>query len=284
MKGGYFLLNGRFHKEEDSVFNLADLTRRTEGFSEVFRAEHNEILFHESICSHLLATAWTIGLDLTGSIDREGRLLQKDVSRLLNKNKLYLAAKIKIQIYPSNGHINILLSAAEIGRGFYPVHEPGLLLSFYRDNRQEIQSTSAYSTSGSFVRQAARRNAEELNRPNMILLNKPGNACETIDGSFAYLNSDHVIFTTDCSGGYRCAIKEKVIQSVKEAGFQPQEKDQITPDDLLNAEELFLYDACNGIQKVLGLEERRFFSTKTQLIAGKLSELAKKDREEKITD
>ncbi len=282
MKGGYFLSNGRFHKEEDSVFNLADLTRRTDGFSEIFRAEHNEILFQKSISSHLLATAWTIGLDLSGTIDPEGRFLQKDVSRLLNKNKLYLASKIKIQIYPYNRNINILLSAEEIERGFYPVHEPGLLLSFYRDNLQEIQPASVYSTSGNFVRQMARRNAEELNKPNMILLNKRGNACETVDGSFAYLNSDQVIFTTDWSGGYRCAIKEEVIQSVKEAGFQPQEKEQITPDDLLDAEELFLYDACNGIQKVLGLEDRRYFSTKTQLIAGKLSELAKKDRAERV--
>lgn len=282
MIGGYFLLNGRFHKENDAVFDLADLTLRIEGFSEVFRAEHNEILFRESICNHILATAWTIGLDLTGSIDPEGRLLQKDVSRLLNKNKLYLAAKIKIHIYPSNRHLNILLSAEEIERGYYPVHEPGLLLSFYRDHLQEIQSTSVYSTSGNFVRQMARRNAEELNGPNLILLNKQGNACETIDGSFAYLNNEEVIFTTDCSGGYRCAIKEDVIQSVKEAGFRPQEKDKIAPDELLQAEELFLFDACNGIQKVLGLDDRRYFSTKTHLIAEKFSKLARKDREGKV--
>ena len=73
MKGGYFLLNGRFHKENDTVFTVADMAQRAEGFCESFRAEHNEVLFVESISSHLLATAATIGADLTGLIDADGR-------------------------------------------------------------------------------------------------------------------------------------------------------------------------------------------------------------------
>ena len=72
--------------------------------------------------------------------------------------------------------------------------------------------------------------------------------------------------------------------AAKEAGFQTEELEIINPDELLQAEELFLFDACNGIQKVLGLEDRRYFSPKTKLIAAKLSELAKKDRDDRITN
>jgi branched-subunit amino acid aminotransferase/4-amino-4-deoxychorismate lyase len=89
-------------------------------------------------------------------------------------------------------------------------------------------------------------------------------------------------FPSAASGGYRCAILEEVVQSVRKAGFQTTEKNRITPEDLLEAEELFLFDSCNGIQKVLGLEDQRYFSTSTALIATKLAELAIKDREERI--
>lgn len=284
MKGGYFLLNGRFHKETDAVFTVADLVQRAEGFCESFRAEHNEILFAESISNHLLATAATIGADLSGLIDADGRFLRKDVSRLLNKNKLYLAAKIEIQIFPSNSKVNMLLRAEEIPRGYYPPSEPGLLLSIFRDQFQEIHSNSGYTTSGLFVRQCAGRRAKELNQPNIILLNREGNACETVNGSLAYLNQNQVIFTSELEGGYNCAIRNQVIQSAKDAGFITVVKERISPDELLQAEELFLYDTCHGIQKVLGLEDRRYFSTKTQLIAEKLSALAKRDREERITN
>jgi len=284
MKGGYFLLNGQFHKETDTIFTVADLARRAEGFCESFRAEHNEALFAESISNHLMATAATIGVDLSGLIDADGRYLRKDVSRLLNKNKLYLAAKIEIQIYPADSKVNILLLAEEIPRGYFTPSEPGLLISIFRDQLQEIHSNSGYSTSGLFVRQCAYRKAQELGQPNTILLNRDGNACETVNGSLAYLNQDQVIFTSELEGGYNCAIRNQVIQSAKDAGFITVVKERISPDELLQAEELFLYDACHGIQKVLGLEDRRYFSTKTQLIAEKLMALAKKDREERITN
>jgi hypothetical protein len=278
MKGGYFLLNGRFHKESDFVFTLSDLTNKVNGFSEFFRAEHNEILFPESICTHLLATAASIGIDLTGQIDAKGKLLQNDVSRLLNKNKLYLAAKIGIQLYPSGGKINIILHAEEIERGYYAPKEPGLLISFFRDDLKEIHPAASCSIFGPLIGQAAKQQAAMLSKPNMILLNLNGCACESIGGSFAFIEKDKVFFPSERSGGYRCAILKEIEQSVQSAGFVALEKENISPDDLLSAEELFLFDTCNGIQKVLGLEEQRYFSTKTHLVAEKLSALAREDR------
>jgi branched-subunit amino acid aminotransferase/4-amino-4-deoxychorismate lyase len=281
MKGGYFLLNGRFHKEEEAVFTLEDLSNTCSGFREQFRSEHNEVLFAPSICQHLIATAETTGIDLTGLIDPEGKLLRKDVSRLLNKNKLYLAAKIEILVFASIDRINFLLRAKECERGYFPLKEPGLLLSLYHDRLKEISSHPAYATSGSFLRQKAFQKAQSLGQPNIILLNSLGFACECIHGSFAMVNENQVTFPASSSGGYRTAILEKVILAVQEAGFSTSEKEVITPDELLLAEELFLFDSSDGIQTVLGLEDRRYFGTKTQWIAGKFSALARKDREEK---
>ena len=281
MKGGFFLLNGQFCKENEPVFRLADFDDRVGGFKEFFRAEHNEILFPESISAQLLATAWSIDMDLTGQLDPAGRILRKDVSRLLNKNHLYHAAKIEIQIYPGANQLNILLRASEIEKGYYPVKEPGLLISFYSDQLKDIRPNACYATFGLYFQQACIRAAREQNKPNMLLLNKDGYVCESIGGSFAFTINGTVYFVAENSGGYHCALKEEVIKSVKEAGFKPAEKENITTDDLLQAEELFLFDACNGIQKVLGLEDRRYFSTKTSLIAEKLTFLATLDRNDK---
>ena len=282
MKGGYFLLDGRFHKEEEAVFTLADLGCHVEGFTEHFRAEHNEVLFLESIAHHLAATASTLGLEIEEIVGADGRLLRKDVSRLLNKNKLYLAARIGIHIYPSGDKIHCILHAEEMVRGYYPLKEPGLLISFYRNHQKETEPVTGYMTSGFLARQGAKRQANEQQRTDQILLNKEGNCCETINGSFAYRNKKMLTFPSAASGGYRCAILDDVVQSARKAGFQTVEKDGITPDELLEAEELFLFDACNGIQKVLGLEDQRYFSTCTPRIAAKLAEMARKNREERI--
>ena len=282
MKGGYFLLNGQFHKEQEAVFSLADLTGRAEGFSETFRAEHNEILFSESIGHHLQRTAQSIGADLTELIGNQGRRLRTDVSRLLNKNKFYLSAKIELQFFQSEDQYHLVLRAGEMGRDYYPILEPGLILSFYSHQLKEIRTTPSYATDGLFLRQAAIRTALELQSPNLILLNREGFCCESIGGSFALINKDRVFFPSASSGGYRCAIQEEVRQSAQEAGFSTEEREDIRPSELLEAEELFLFDACNGIQKVLGLEDRRYYSTKSHQIALRLSDLARKDREDRV--
>ncbi len=281
MKGGYFLRNGRFNREDEAVFSLEELSQRTDGFSEYFRAEHNEILFAEAVCSHLHAAATSIGVDLTELLKFDGRLLRRDVSRLLNKNKLYQAAKIHIQIYPAMGQNQILLSAQEIEKGYYPISEPGLILSFFRDYLVEDNASTPFLEAGFFVRKAALRRARELNQSEMILLNGEGCACQTIHGSFAYLEEGTLFFTSNRPGAYNCAIRETIMLCAKESGFTPQVKETITTEELLQAEELFLYDDCNGIRKVLGLEDERYYSTKTQLIATRLSEKAREDREER---
>ena len=264
MKGGYFLFNGQFYKEGDAVFTLADLSQRASGFSEFFRAEHNEILFPQAISAHLIAIAETANLEISGPIGSEGRLLRKDVSRLLNKNKLYLAARIGIQVYRSGDHINSILTAQEMERGYYPLNEPGLLLSF--NNTQ---------TAEPFSFQNSLRLVGEQNNPDLIILNSSGYTCRNHFFSVAYIEKDQVFFTTESSAQKKCAIWEEVFKSAKEVGLRPMEKENVTPEMLLEADEVFLYDACSGIQKVLGFEDRRYFSPKTKLIAEKLSERAR---------
>lgn len=281
MKGGFFLYDGQFCKLGDAVFTLSDMSARAAGFSESYRAEHNELLFREDVTGHLLATAHSLGIDLSGWTGTDGKLLQRDVSRLLNKNKLYLAAKIIIQVFASEGRVHILLGCEELERGYFPLKDPGLLVSVYRDHRKEAKSDFSYAPFGYFIQQSAARYASEFNEPNMILLNSDGYACESIEGSFAYIASGTVVFPGPGSGGYLCSLKEAVVTCAKESGLIPVDSDSIDCSDLLDAEELFLFDACNGIQKVLGLEDQRYFSTKTAKIAERLTAMAILDRNQR---
>lgn len=264
MKGGYFLFNGQFHKEGDSVFTLADLSGRSEGFEETFRAEHNEIIFPIAISEHLIATAESTGLEISSMIGPQGRLLRKDVSRLLNKNKLFLAARIGIQVYRTGEKINCILTAEEVERGYYPLNEPGLLLTFC-----DVPLSGTYKSQTGFYL------ADELNKHDLINLNNSGFVSKSLFCSIAYIEKEHVFFAVDSSSPRRCAIMEEIIRSSKEVGLVPQKKENVTPEMLLEANEVFLYDSCQGIYKVLGLEDRRYFSPKTKLIAENLRERAK---------
>ena len=276
MKGGYILANGKFHCENDPLFTGLDLHRLSCGIKESFRAENNLILFAQDNFIHLANAMMALGLPTPKDWDLPR--LMNDVSRLLNKNHLFLAARVSIHLFPGSDNTGYLLTAEEIPKGFYPLNEPGFLIDFYKEGEKSDTKLNFYEPSSRFLWICAGSNAILNSKHNLILSNKKGYACEGIASSFGYLKDNSAIFPSLASGGYYPPINAKIMKCAKNCGFKVVAKDDISHEDLLNADELFLIDNCLGIQKVLGLKNRRYYSTKTTAIATKLKEIATKEQ------
>jgi len=252
VKGGYILANGKFHCENDLLFTGLDLHKLSNGIKESFRAENNLILFVEDNFNHLVKAMTALGFPIPKDWDLP-RLLQ-DVSRLLNKNHLFLAARVSIHLFPESDNTDYLLTAEEIPKGFYPLNEPGLLIDFYEEGEKSDTNLNAYEPSSRFLWISATNVAKAKSKHNLILSNKKGFACEGIASSFGYLKDNSAIFPSPASCGYHPPINAKIMKCTKICGFNVVVKDDISHEDLLNADELFLIDNCLGIQKVLGLK------------------------------
>ena len=273
MKGGYILFNGKFYRENDLLFTGNDIFRLNAGIKESFRAENNLVLFAEDNFSYLINSLLSIGLPIPEEWDLSR--FKKDVSRLLNKNHFYLAAKVMIHLIPGATGSDYLLNAADIPSGFYPINESGLLLDFYEEGRKSLTISCAYEPSSRFLWTAATRKAIAISRNNLILFNNEGFACESIGGTFGYLEGDSAIFPAPESQGYSPPILGVVMECAEKCGFKITEKTTISREDLLQADELFLIDNSQGIAQVLGLSTRRYYTAGTTRIAIRLREMAK---------
>jgi len=273
MKGGYILYNGRFYRESDSLFTGADLYRLNTGIRESFRTENNLVMFAEDNFNYLVNSLLSIGLPIPKDWDLPR--FTRDISRLLNKNHFFLAAKVIIQLIPGISGTDYLLLAEEIPTGFYPINEGGLLIDFYDEGAKAPSIYHAYEPSSRFLWMAATRFALSNAMNNLILSNNDGFACESIGGTFGYLTDGTAVFPSPEAQGYTPPILGVVMECAEEYGFKIVENSAITHKDLLHADELFLIDNCLGIQLVLGLCTRRYYTTGTTNIALKLSELAK---------
>ena len=136
-----------------------------------------------------------------------------------------------------------------------------------------------YEPSSRFLWISANNIAKTESKHNLILSNEKGYASESIASSFGYLKDSTAVFPSPRSCGYQPPLRSTIIKCAKSCGFKVLVKDNISREDLLNADEMFLIDNCLGIQKVLGLHDRRYYSTKTTTIALKLKELAMKENE-----
>jgi len=273
MKGGYILFNGKFYRESDPLFSGADLFRLNNGIRESFRTENNLVLFAEDNFNYLVNSLLSIALPIPKDWDL-ARLIS-DVSRLLNKNHFFLAAKVSIHLIPGKSGTDYMLTAEEIPAGFYPVNEGGLLIDFYDEGSKASSIYHAYEPSSRFLWSAATRAALSSSKNNLILSNRDGFACESIGGTFGYLMDGTAVFPDPEAQGYCPPILGIVMECAEKQGFEIIEKKEISREALLQAGELFLIDNCFGIQLVLGLNSRRYYTTGATNIAITLSEMAR---------
>lgn len=272
MKGGYILVSGKFHRENEPLFTSLDLHRLSKQIKESFRTENSFILFAEANYAYLLNALSAV--ELQAPKDWDLQRLKHDVSRLLNKNHLFLAAKVSIHFIQGADNTDYILTAEEIPRGFYPLNEAGLMVDFYNEGVKSDTKLNSYEPSSRFLWMSATNFAVSKLKHNLILSNDKGYACEGIASSFGYLKDNTAVFPSQRSHGYQPPFNPIVIKCTKSCGFKVLLKENISRDDLLNADELFLIDNCLGIQKILGLVSRRYYSAKTTAIALKLKELA----------
>jgi len=275
MKGGYILYNGKFFRENDPIFSGDELYRLNCSIRESFRTENNLILFAEDNFNYLINSLLSAGLPIPAEWDLQR--FKNDVSRLLNKNHFFLAACVVIYLIPGVSGTDYLLSAEEIPRGFYPMNEGGLLIDFYEDGTKAPSIHFAYEPSSRFLWSAATRTALSQAKNNLIISNNSGFACETISGTFGYLKDGRAVFPSPESQGYCPPILGVVMECAEQSGFEIIEKGDVSREDLLGADELFLIDNVFGIQLVLGLNSRRYYTIGSSSIALRLSDVAKEE-------
>jgi branched-subunit amino acid aminotransferase/4-amino-4-deoxychorismate lyase len=273
MKGGFTLYNGKFHKENDLLFSGLDLFRLTSGIKESFRTENNLILFAEDNFDYLLRGLTSIHLPVPK--DWNLSRFKSDVSRLLNKNHFYLAAKVTIHLIPSTSGTEYLMSAEELSNGFYPIVESNLLIDFYTEGSKSVSKQSAFELSSRALWTSATHAAMAQGKNNLILLNQQESACESIGGSFGYISNKTVYFPSVRANGYIPPILSSIKRCVQKCGYMSREIESISKEDLMNADELFLIDNCLGILSVLGLNSRRYYKSETMALAHKLQEIAR---------
>lgn len=272
MKGGYILLNGKFYPESEPLFAGLEVDSLNAAISNSFRAENNEILFplenYLYILDHLAA------YEIPAPKDWDPPRFRKDVSRLLNKNHLFLAAKVTIRFFKRNESTEFLLTAEEIPRGFYPINENGLLIDFFNEGSKGDTIFNHFESSSRFLWLSAKLSANSKSKHNLLISNSKNFICEGIGVSFGYYIENALILPSKEISGHYPPLINIIAKYAHENGLQVRFKSDISRNDLLEAEEVFLIDNCLGIQKVLGLNHRRYYSTKTTLLSSIITELA----------
>lgn len=195
------------------------------------------------------------------------KILRKNIERLINKERFFNGASVRVTVYrdaagkytPSADKIGITITADELPENEYLFNLKGLHVGVCTETFKSSHPVGNLKTTNCFPQILAGKYYKIKNLDESILLNEKGFVSEFVSSNLFYLQ-DKTLYTPSLSTGCLAGtMRDKIILLAPNLGLNVIESDEMLPEDLLKADELWLSNAVRGVQWVSALERKRFF-------------------------
>ncbi len=276
-KRNFFWLNGEMVRSDQPALTINNrLFAFGDGFYELIHAygtEGKHLALHlERIVSvmQILSMSPPPYLSL--------QFLSDEIRRLLNKNRIFGSASIRVTVFRQTGElsapdtdpVSIAIQAEALEADYYPYNQRGLVVDLFSDIRKPISPLSTIGGSNSLLNVLAAKYAKQMQVDECILINDQNRVVECISSNL-FAVKGNVLLTPPldegCTGGVMRSI---VLQLATKVGLKPIDNRPIEVDDLLKMDELFIANAIEGVQWIVGLRLKRYFGSVSQKISAEL--------------
>lgn len=275
----YIIHNGEFELLKD--FRLLHTNRSFRYGDALFETIHAygaKIQFFTDHFNRLTSSMLTLNMEIPADFNTNG--LDLKIHKLLDRNKLYMGARVRLTVYrseagfytPETNKTDYLIETEELTVNKYILNEKGLQIEVFKKLKKPINILSNLKSANSliFVMAGIYKNANNLD--DCIILNEEGNICEFVSSNI-FMAKDNVIYTPPVTSGCINGImRRQVISIAKNYGLKVIENN-IKPNILSQVDEIFLTNAINGIQWIGGYKKKRYFCKVSTMLSEKLNEM-----------
>jgi branched-chain amino acid aminotransferase len=206
---------------------------------------------------------------------------------LIKKNNIENGGRLRITFYrknagfytPENNELELVAEVDALQDSLFVSSAKGLTVDLFSDLRKPLNFLSNLKTNNCLIYVMAAIFTQEKNLDNAILLNDNHNVAEAMNANI-FIVSNGVIYTPPlkeaCLDG---VMRNYVIECAGRLGIKVYEND-IKPNDLIRADELFLTNGSSGIQWVSAYKSKRYFNTTSEKILNYINTVISK--EEKV--
>ncbi len=275
----FIIVNNQLTKKNNIKFNLEDrAVRFSDGFFETMRSIGAKII---NIDNHILRIkkAWKIlNFDNSPPVEQ----IVPAFERLCKSNKSFSANRIRLTFYrangsyylPDNNSINWYLEILPLENKFFELNKDGLKVDIYEENPKIIHPF--FSIKNNFVQfySIAALWAKKNHLDDALLINEHSNIVEATASNIFIVNNNQLI-TTPLSSGCVEGTCRQLILAIAQKNNYPFIEKNITKNDLLEADEIFLTNAIKGIQWVQSYKHRRYFNKWSKQLVADLNQYLK---------
>lgn len=276
--GKYLCMDGEyFSADEPRVYITNRALNYGDGIFETIRCKSSEPLFFENHFERIKRSLATLKIQLPAVYTE--KYFRHHINKLLQRNRIYKGARIRITLYRNSGG---LYTPNDNGCGFFMVsealsteqftlNEKGLRVGVYTDERKSITLFSGLKSCNAllFVMAGLWKKEQDLN--DCLLLNQNGKIIEGLSSNI-FLVKDGVVKTPALSSGCIAGtMRKNILKLIGQMNLPLLEVDGFVEKDLLEADEVFLTNAIQGITQVTGYSHRRYYHKLAAMLVEELN-------------
>ncbi|RRN77394.1 4-amino-4-deoxychorismate lyase, partial [Pseudoxanthomonas sp. SGD-10] len=263
----------------DKVLTLANRGYRYgDGLFETMRMSKGKLKFVEQHADRLQKGMKT--LKIVGYSHMDAYFLKDKTEELAKRNKISQNARFRLAVFrdagglytPDSNKGGYSLEVLPLDSPYYQVNHKGLIVDIYDDILKPINRLSNLKTSSALPFVMAGLYKKQHRLDEVFVLNQNGFLCESLSSN-VFLVYKGQIYTPALSEGCVAGVMRQVVMDIATKHGLDIIEAQINPEILNEVEEVFITNAINGIQWVMGFNRKRYFNEVSRLLADKLNKV-----------
>ncbi len=198
---------------------------------------------------------------------------EREIQTLLTKNEISGSARVRLSVdrkaggnyLPTSNHIDYLIEVEQVIPNRFELNAEGLSLDLYDQMNKQVNFLSPYKTKNCLIYIMGKLKAKEKGVDDLLILNDKMGIIESTSSNL-FIVSNGVLYTPGldlgCLGG---TMRMQIINLAIQHNIKVYECN-ISPQNLLAADELFLTNAIKGVVWVKSFRTKEYGNT----VSGKL--------------
>ncbi|WP_316805517.1 aminotransferase class IV [Pedobacter nototheniae] len=275
----YLLFNDEYHTIDAPVLTASNRGFKFgDGLFESMRMMNNKLQFADLHADRLIEGMKALKMD--GHALMDDYFLRQKTADLCKKNKWNGNVRFRLSVYRSGAGVytpeinkaGYVLEGIPLKSNLYDINTKGLIIDVFDEMTKPVNKLSNFKTSNALLYVMAGIYKTNNRLDEAMILNQHGFLCESISANVFVVYNKQIYtpaLTEGCVGG----VMRTAVMQIAKMNNIPLIEAQINPEILKEAEEVFITNATQGIQWIMGYGRKRYFNEFSKFLVEKLNSL-----------
>lgn len=256
--------NGAFYPSGEPLLTVDNRSYKWgDGFFETIKVLKGEVLLSGLHFERVMVSMKLLGINSEGY---EESIIIQNILQLCHLNQCLSLARIRLSFFRTeNNKAGYCIEAMPLTADYLEWNEPGLKIGLYPFARKAVDAFSNIKTASFLPYVLASLYASEHGFDDALILNAHLAVADSSRANLFIVNKGELFTPSLQEGCINGVMRRYLLEESKKRGITIFQK-KITEKDLLDADELFLTNAIQGIRWVSSFKEKKYTHERTYSI------------------